>query len=76
MSRSKKKPFITDQQSGCTKEIKRKANRKVRAANKKACKQSEKDELADGKSYRKTFESWSIRDYSFHCPKMPKAYRK
>lgn len=76
MSRSKKKPYHTDQQNGCTKRVKRDANRAVRAANKKACKESEKDTLADGKAFRKASCSWNIRDFSFHDPKNKKAYRK
>lgn len=84
MSRSYKKPYITDQASrkpnksraSRSVEAKRAANQAVRRANKKACKESEKDELADGKQYRKEYCSWNIRDYSFHCPKDPKARRK
>lgn len=83
MSRSTKKPFFTDQQAGRKSAsnpsrataAKREANRAVRRANKKACEQSEKDTLADGKAYRKESESWNIRDYSFHS-KDPKAKRK
>lgn len=85
MSRSYKKPFITDQQASrkpdksrasASVNAKRSANQAVRRANKKACKEDPKAELADGKAYRKESCSWNIRDYSFHCPKDPKAKRK
>lgn len=74
MSRSKKKPYYTDQQSGCTKKAKRTANRKVRAALKKATKDAV-EQPADGKAYRKVSNSWNIRDWSFRS-KEPKARRK
>ncbi len=67
MSRSKRKPYYTDQQrSSVTAQSKRQANRRVRASK----------EVASGKAYRKVSNSWGIRDYSFHCPEDKKAYRK
>jgi hypothetical protein len=69
MSRSKKAPYYTDQQtstSGRSKQAKREANRRVRKT----------EEVADGKAYRKVSNPWDIRDWSFHCPDDPKAYRK
>jgi hypothetical protein len=74
VSRSYKKPWITDQQPsrpGATtpsrsKAAKRSANRVVRQA----------EDVADGKAYRKESCSWSIRDWSFYCPEEPKAKRK
>jgi hypothetical protein len=77
MSRSRKRPYLTDQQSGgyWLKQAKRGANRAVRQAMKAAAKDAKFD-LADGKSYRKLYSSYDIRDWSFHCPKDRKAYRK
>ena len=69
MSRSHKKPYYTDQQKGDTKIIKRSANRTIRQL-------EYKDTPKQGKSYRKEFCSYSIRDWSFHSPKDKKAYRK
>lgn len=66
MSRSYRKPYYTDQQhSPYTKLLKRKAARAVRHAG----------EVADGKQYRKHFDSWNIRDWAFYS-KDPKARRK
>lgn len=84
MSRSYKKPYITDQQSSRgsksrasrSVQAKRDANRTVRRMNKKACQEVESEKLADGKQYRKAECSWNIRDWSFHSPKDKKAYRK
>ena len=79
MSRSTKKPHYTDQQAsgrGSAKVAKRQANRVVRADNKKACQEEPDAETADGKAYRKESCSWDIRDWSSHCPKDKKAYRK
>lgn len=67
MSRSYKKPHYTDQQRASDAvRSKRKANRAVRVTK----------DIASGKSYRKVSNSWDIRDYSFHCPELKKAYRK
>lgn len=79
MSRSTKKPYYTDQQKnrppkGLT--SKGRANRQVRAANKKAVLGEIAEEVRSGKAYRRISESWDIRDYSFHCPKDKKASRK
>ena len=84
MSRSRKQPYVTDQQSSRgsksrasrSVQAKRDANRAVRAANKKACQEVESEEIADGKQYRKASCSWNIRDWSFYSPKTPKAHRK
>lgn len=69
MTRSRKKPYYTDQNTaspGRGKQAKRDANKAVRKA----------DDIADGKQYRKISDSWNISDWSFHCPKDKKAYRK
>ncbi len=77
MSRSYKKPYYTDQQrSTVSVKSKRMANRAVRAANKKACSGQIASELPNGMAYHKASDSWSIRDYSFHCPEDKKAHRK
>jgi hypothetical protein len=65
MARSTKKPYYADQNT----KAKRVANSKVRQHLKK-------DELADGKSYRKVGDTYSIRDWSFHAPNDKKAKRK
>lgn len=58
MSRSyKKTPVCKDGRSG--KFGKKVANRKVRYY---------KGDIADGKSYRKIYESWEIHDYISHYP--------
>ena len=69
MSRSYKKPYFTDQQNGDTKRVKRRANRAIRNMR-------PEEAPADGKAYRKEFESWAIRDWSIHCPENKKAKRK
>lgn len=68
MSRSTKKPYITDQNRGKPNHgfAKRKAAQAVRNS----------DEVPSGKAYRKFSDSWGIRDWSFHDPKNPKARRK
>lgn len=78
MSRSYKKPYVTDQQSGRQRSVqaKRRAARKVRAANKKACQEDDTLTLADNKQYRKASCSWNIRDWSFRDPLNPKSRRK
>lgn len=70
MSRSYKKPYITDQQgSTITRFLKRNASRAIRTL--------PVDETpAKGKAYRKEFDSWNIRDWSFHAPDQKKAFRK
>lgn len=68
MSRSTKKPFYTDQQNGSSGFIKRKASRAVRAT-------KLEDTPKSGKSYRKVFNPWQIRDWSFFSSE-PKAKRK
>jgi hypothetical protein len=79
MSRSKKKPYITDQQNNGSNRVrlaKRRAARKVRAEQKKEVRGDEGAELANGKAYRKASCSWDIRDYASHCPDVKKAWRK
>jgi hypothetical protein len=68
MSRSRRKPYCTDQQRNnkASRTSKRAAARAVRHA---------KDAPADGKAYRKEFCSWNIRDWSFPSND-PKARRK
>jgi hypothetical protein len=67
MSRSTKKPYYTDQQrSKISKELKRKANKRVR----------KEDNVPNVSGYKRLSESWDINDYSFHSPKDKKAYRK
>jgi len=61
MSRSRRKhPWVTDQQNGQTRYAKRRASRKVR--------QSEDEEISDGKWYRKVENPWHIRDWCFYDP--------
>lgn len=70
MSRSTKKPFVTDQQRGTrAKSSKREANKAIRN-------KASTEEVGKGKTYKKEYNSWNIRDYSFHMPKDPKAKRK
>jgi len=69
MSRSRRKPYYTDQQNTSTKDVKRSANKAIRHLKPDAA-------PANGKSYRKYFNSWDIRDWAFHEPKDKKAYRK
>lgn len=84
MSRSRKKPYITDQQrsrgsaSAASRSVaaKREANQTVRRMNKAACQEKDSEKLADGKQYRKASCTWNIRDWSFYDPKNPKARRK
>ncbi len=79
MSRSKKKPYITDQNGskpGRGQAAKRNANKAIRNLNKKAVAREPDAETASGKAYRKESCSWNIRDWSFHDPKNPKARRK
>lgn len=66
MSRSFKKPYHTDQ---ANKFVKRLASRAVRNLD-------ENEAPQNGKSYRKEFCSYDIRDWSFHAPNDKKAYRK
>jgi len=64
MSRSyRKNPYVTDQQGNRrTKSVKRAAARAVRAAK----------EVPSGKAYRRFFNPWDIRDWSFYDPKRAK----
>ncbi len=67
MSRSKRKPMLTDGYGTKHKHVtKRRANRAVRKAK----------EVSDGKAYRKEYNSWDIVDWKFWDPKNKKASRK
>ena len=55
----KKNPVVKDNSRGSNKKSKRLANRKVRRKLKDV-----EYTVADGKSYRKEYESWIISDYS------------
>jgi hypothetical protein len=70
MSRSRRKPYFTDQQNY------RGVCRSKRDAVKTIRRLDLDDTPANGKGYRKEFESWNIRDWSFHAPKDKRAYRK
>lgn len=78
MSRSTKKPYFTDQNSGKPQKgfAKRIAAKSIRNGNKKACKQDPDKEVANGKAFRKVSNSYDIRDWSFPDPKNPKSKRK
>ena len=60
MSRSNRKPIFTDGYKGSGRKqfFKRQANRVIR---------NTATEIADGKAYRKFFDSWSICDYKWFC---------
>lgn len=59
MSRSyKKSPRVKDNSNG-RKDAKRKANKKVRRYT---------GTIANGKSYRKIYDTYDIYDYNFYCP--------
>ena len=64
MSRSAKKPIYKDR---APKEIKRKAQRRVRKTD---------EEISSGSNYKKLFNSWDLCDFKFYVPKDKKAYRK
>ena len=64
MSRSYKKPYVTDSRHGRWKE-KRFAAKKARNA-----------DLADGKHYRKVHQSYRICDYAWYSPEYQEARRK
>lgn len=67
MSRSRKKPFWTQGYKGVwRKSAKKRANNKTKQV----------ENIKNGNSYKKEFNSWDICDWSFHDPKNPKAYRK
>jgi hypothetical protein len=65
MGKSRKAPYFTDNGKG-RKGRKRVANKTVRNAK----------DVGNNSSFKKQYESWDICDFSFHCPKDPKAYRK
>lgn len=69
MSRSYRKPFITDQQKGKTRWPKRRANRSIRDL-------TFDDTPQNGKAYRKESNSYDIRDFSFFAPESRKARNK
>ena len=69
MSRSKRKPYITNKQNrkkGVVKKAKRVANKSVRKSK----------TVANGGEYKKESCSYDISDYSFFSPKEKKAFRK
>lgn len=68
MSRSKKKPYITQRNHGhpADPKDKRQASRAVRSAK----------EIASGSAYKKVSNSWDICDWKFFDPKNKKASRK
>jgi hypothetical protein len=69
VSRStKKNSYVTQQQRGSNKSTKRMASRAVRAS-------KPEETPADGKAYRKVFNSWDICDWKWFS-KEPKAKRK
>ena len=59
MSRSYRKPWVTDGYKGSrTKQFnKREANKRIRNAK----------EVSDGKTYRKFYNPWDICDYKFYA---------
>ena len=59
MSRSYRKPWVTDGYKGSSRRqwAKRYANKKVRHA----------EDVPNGKAYRKFYESWNICDYKWLC---------
>lgn len=67
MSRSTKKPYYKDHTPGG----KRLANKSVRRKGKK-----DPEETANGKAYRKEYDTWAVSDWTFHAPKDKKAHRK
>jgi hypothetical protein len=68
MSRSRKAPIHTDQNSGKPQHgfAKRRAARRVRAD----------EDIADGSAYRKVFNPWDICDWKIYDGNNPKARRK
>jgi hypothetical protein len=69
MSRSRRKPYLTDQQNTYTKPLKRGANKAIRLLN-------DDEAPANGKAYRKYSNSWDIRDWALYSPGDKKAHRK
>ena len=67
MSRSKRKPYYTDYSKNYTKWAKRQANKVIRKI---------KFNLSNGKSFKKLYCSWNIRDWISYSPDDSKAYRK
>lgn len=69
MSRSLKKPYLNDQQNGRSKKPKKASVRAIR--------QLPLDKTPkNGKSYKKQYNSWDIRDFNFYSPEIKKAHRK
>lgn len=65
MSRSYRKPYIT-QESSAKKFFKKAYNQSVRR----------QEEIPDGNAYRKMYSSYNITDYRFYEPNDRKARRK
>ena len=70
MSKSKRKPYLTEGYGG------RHRKHDKRSANKAIRNKGKTQEVAKGKGYRKEYNSWNIVDYKFHDPANPKAKRK
>lgn len=66
MSRSKRKPWVTDNKGSYRKIAKKLANKRVRAIK----------NIASGNAYKKEFQSWDICDYKWYEPKNEKIRRK
>lgn len=68
MSRSYRKPIVTDGYKGSRRKQFHKncANRRIRRT---------VEEIANGKAYRKFYESWDICDYKWRCNFEPYVYR-
>lgn len=67
MSRSRKQPFFTDYSRNYTKWAKRQSNKVIRQF---------KFTIPNGKSFKKLYCSWNIKDWIFYSPDHLKAYRK
>lgn len=67
MSRSRRKPWVKDGYKRPGKKIpKRTANHKVRKT----------ESIANGKAYKKVYDSWNICDYRWYEPNNDKLKRK
>ena len=66
LSRSYRRPFVTQTMYGGAKWEKRQANKKVRRTK----------NVGNGKNYKRIYDSWNICDYRFYMPEYKKGYRK
>jgi len=64
MTHSIKKPYLTEQ--GNKKYWKHVANKLIR----------NREDIPNGSSYKRLYDSWNITDYRFYCPEELKATRK